>query len=181
MSNTYTYPEIDAYSQVSHLGDLPDVDLANLYLHGIRALGTDHPLISLWLREQVDYERRVRASGGRMERSVVSIPYRWRTEDVVHLAVVSDYLRDNSELGVSARVWFRSVHRTCMVIIAAKAKAASVNDRLLTPKEACDALGVSRDGLWKLIRDGKLKAPIKLAPRTYRWHPADILGCIGGL
>lgn len=181
MSNLYTYAEIDITSQVSHLGNLSDLELANTYLFGIRALGSDHPAVPIWLKEQVDYERRIRASGGRMERSIVAIPYRWHISDVIHLAIVSDLLRDAPELSENSRAWFRSVHRTCMVILSAKARAAAMNDRLLTPREACEALGVCRDGLWRLVKTGKLKEPMKLAPRTYRFHPADIMGCIASM
>jgi excisionase family DNA binding protein len=179
--NTYTYAELDLDNQVNHFGNLTDLELANLYLFGIRAIGSDHPAVTVWLRDQVDYERRVRAAGGRMERPIISIPYRWHIADVVHLAVVSDLLRDVDDMSPQCQAWWRSVHRTTMVIISAKAKGAAVNDRLLTVREACDCLGVTRDGLWKLVKDGKLKEPMKLAPRTYRFHPADIMGCMAGL
>ncbi len=88
--NLHTYAELDLDNQVNHFGNLTDLELANLYLFGIRAIGSDHPAVTVWLRDQVDYERRVRAAGGRMERPIISIPYRWHIADVVHLAVVSD-------------------------------------------------------------------------------------------
>jgi excisionase family DNA binding protein len=176
---SYTTAEINEMHQVATLGNLSDYDLANLYLLAVQMLGSEHPNCTIWLRDEVDNERRIRAAGGLLERGLPSIPYRWSIPDIVHMGTVFHYLRDYKTLSETAREWCRSVHARCWVTVAAKAKSASVNDKLLTVRETCDALGVSRDQLWQLVKAGKIKEPLKLGPRTYRFHPSDVLGCLG--
>lgn len=42
-----------------------------------------------------------------------------------------------------------------------------MEEKLLTPKEVSEILGVARSSIWRYIRQGKLKA-IKFSKRNYR-------------
>lgn len=52
--------------------------------------------------------------------------------------------------------------------------------RLLTAGEVADALGVTKDRVWQLTREGKLPA-VRLGGRTYRYHPARLAAAIEDL
>lgn len=52
--------------------------------------------------------------------------------------------------------------------------------RLLTAEEVADALGVSKERVWQLTREGKLPA-VRLGGRTYRYHPARTAAAIAEL
>jgi excisionase family DNA binding protein len=52
--------------------------------------------------------------------------------------------------------------------------------RLMTAAEVADALGVSKERVWQLTREGKLPA-VRLGGRTYRYHPARTSAAIAEL
>lgn len=52
--------------------------------------------------------------------------------------------------------------------------------RLLTADEVADALGVTKERVWQLTREGKLPA-VRLGGRTYRYHPATVAAAIAEL
>jgi excisionase family DNA binding protein len=49
--------------------------------------------------------------------------------------------------------------------------------RLLTAAEVADALGVSKERVWELTREGKIPA-VRLGGRTYRYHPARVTSAV---
>lgn len=50
----------------------------------------------------------------------------------------------------------------------------TVQPRYLTDKEVATMLGVHRITVWNWHREGRLPAPVKLAPNTTRWRADDI-------
>ena len=53
--------------------------------------------------------------------------------------------------------------------------------KLLRTKDVQDALGVSRTTLWRLVKAGTLRPPIKLSPQCNRWREADIEAALEAL
>ena len=50
--------------------------------------------------------------------------------------------------------------------------------RLLRAKQFAERLSISRSYLWRLVKQGKLPAPIKLGPKTTVWKSADVIKVI---
>jgi len=44
--------------------------------------------------------------------------------------------------------------------------------RLLRDKQFAELLSISRSYLWRLVKQGKIPAPIKLGPKTTVWKSA---------
>lgn len=47
--------------------------------------------------------------------------------------------------------------------------------RLLTAKAVCEALGLSRVHVYRLVRAGKFPQPIRLGARDLRWPEEEII------
>ena len=45
---------------------------------------------------------------------------------------------------------------------------------LLRDKSVCQLLSISRSYLWRLVKMGKLPAPVKLGPKLSVWKRSDI-------
>jgi predicted DNA-binding transcriptional regulator AlpA len=46
--------------------------------------------------------------------------------------------------------------------------------QLLTPREVCERLGISRTTLYRRMADGRLPEPLRLSERVLRWRVEDI-------
>lgn len=46
--------------------------------------------------------------------------------------------------------------------------------RLLTRTEVCQRVNLSYVWVWQLAREGKFPRPILIAPRSPRWHEAEL-------
>jgi predicted DNA-binding transcriptional regulator AlpA len=47
--------------------------------------------------------------------------------------------------------------------------------RLLRDKQFAELLSISRSYLWRLVKCGKIPAPIKLGPKTTVWKSDDVI------
>ena len=50
--------------------------------------------------------------------------------------------------------------------------------RLLRDKHFAELLSISRSYLWRLVKQGKIPAPIKLGPKTTVWKSDDVIKVI---
>jgi excisionase family DNA binding protein len=50
----------------------------------------------------------------------------------------------------------------------------STPNEVLTPRQVCELLSITRTTLWRLVRDGRLPV-IRLSRRTKRFRKTDIL------
>ena len=53
--------------------------------------------------------------------------------------------------------------------------------KLMKTKDVQDALGVSRTTLWRFVKAGTLRPPIKLSAQCNRWRPSDIEAALEAL
>lgn len=54
-------------------------------------------------------------------------------------------------------------------------------ERLLTARQVCETLGVSRATLYRLLNRGSLPKPLTVSLRAKRWKQSEIEQHIGGL
>ena len=54
------------------------------------------------------------------------------------------------------------------------------DDRLLRRSEVQALLGLSRAGIYKMMRQGKFPLPIKIGTRSVRWHRREIQAWLAG-
>ena len=47
-------------------------------------------------------------------------------------------------------------------------------------KDIADAMGVSRNTVWRWVRDGRLPEPVRLSPGCSRWPESAIATLING-
>ena len=47
-------------------------------------------------------------------------------------------------------------------------------DKLLTQTEVLAAIGLTRQGIWKLRQSGDFPAPMKVGPKALRWSEVEI-------
>jgi excisionase family DNA binding protein len=57
----------------------------------------------------------------------------------------------------------KEIRRECMKMIS------NEMPRLLRDKQFAELLSISRSYLWRLVKQGKIPAPIKLGPKTTVW------------
>lgn len=50
--------------------------------------------------------------------------------------------------------------------------------KLLTDRQIAAALEISRSHVWRLVKDKRLPAPLKLSMRTTRWRSDEIISII---
>ena len=53
--------------------------------------------------------------------------------------------------------------------------------KLMTVKEVCEALGLSRVTIWRMVKDGKFPKPIKVSERKRVWPVTDVEGYLNKL
>jgi len=51
-------------------------------------------------------------------------------------------------------------------------------DRLLTAREAAEALGLSLAGLWRGVAAGRLPCPVYPLPKSPRWRASELLAAV---
>ena len=54
-------------------------------------------------------------------------------------------------------------------------------ERLLRLPEVMARLGIARSSVWRMVAEGKLPKPVKLAPRTTVWRNSEISAFIDSL
>jgi predicted DNA-binding transcriptional regulator AlpA len=52
------------------------------------------------------------------------------------------------------------------------------NDRLLTAREAAEAVGLSLAGLWRGVAAGRLPCPVYPLPKSPRWRASELLAAV---
>ena len=55
------------------------------------------------------------------------------------------------------------------------------DERLITPKEFRDRLGISRSTFYRWICEGKVPKPVKISERIHRWRNSDVIKTIDTL
>ena len=50
-----------------------------------------------------------------------------------------------------------------------------VLNRLMTIKEVCEFMGLSRVTIWRMVKDGKFPKPIKISARKRVWPVTDVV------
>jgi len=63
--------------------------------------------------------------------------------------------------------------KAVQVFIVRREEGLQVEKKLLTPKEVCEILSISKTTLYKLVKEGKL-TPIKLTKKATRFSMEDI-------
>jgi prophage regulatory protein len=48
------------------------------------------------------------------------------------------------------------------------------DDRILTTRELVDRVGLARNTIWRLVRDGRFPKPIQLTPARIGWDWTDV-------
>lgn len=48
------------------------------------------------------------------------------------------------------------------------------NLKMLRDKEVADIFGISRSSVWRLAKEGRIPAPIKIGSSAARWRSSDI-------
>ena len=46
--------------------------------------------------------------------------------------------------------------------------------RLMNVKEVCEAMGLSRVTIWRLVKDGKFPKPLEISQRKRAWPVTDV-------
>jgi predicted DNA-binding transcriptional regulator AlpA len=177
MNTTYTLAEFNSVNTVGTLAALTDDELRHHILIAERMLAK-YERIFEWFSDVILDELKLRHSQGKRERGLVSLPYRFSVDDFFFVAQIFFAWSHLESISQNERAWVKSVAETAITILSVKAQSAPANGRpesLLTTSDVLDALNISREQLARMVKQGQVPKPIRIGPRTFRWHPADIL------
>ncbi len=177
MSTTYTLAEYNQANAIGSLKALTDDELRHHILVAERMLAK-YERIFEWFSDVILDELKIRHSEGERERGMVSLPYRFSVDDLFFVAQIFFAWSHLESISQNERAWVKSVAETAITILSVKAQSAPANGRpesLLTTSDVCDALNISRDQLARMVKQGQVPKPLRIGPRTFRWHPQDIL------
>jgi len=174
--STYILSEINQANAIGTLAALSDDELVHLINVAERML-SKHESLFAWFSDLVMDELKVRASLGKLERGTPSISYRMTIEELSDMALMFHLWSHLPQTSEAERTWLKSVVEKSIILLTARAVHPTPDklDRLLTTSDVCDRLNISREQLARLVKLGQVPKPIRIGPRTFRWHWKDLV------